>query len=56
MRMAITTVTAVSTASMVLSAARGDPGDARGVLVEHDREQRASGERDRDDDHRAEAR
>ena len=55
MRIAITTVTAVSTASMVLSDRGGDAGDAGGVLVEHDREQRPSGERDRDDDHRAEA-
>ena len=55
MRIAITTVTAVSTASIVLSDRGGDAGDAGGVLVEHDREQRASGERDRDDDHRAEA-
>ena len=54
MRIAITTVTAVSTASIGVERARGDPGDARRVFVEHDREQRASGERDGDDDHRAE--
>ena len=30
------------------------PATRGGVLVEHDREQRAAGDRDGDDDHRAE--
>ena len=55
MRIAATTVTAVSTASSALSARAGIPATRADVLVEHDREQRAPGDCDRHDDERAEA-
>ena len=42
MRIAATTVTAVSTASIALSARAGIPATRADVLVEHDREQRAA--------------